>query len=86
MAKWYDDNGIRKVRYVVINEYALGYIYEEQPTVVGILRGSILRGYPFLSEEPMSTFGKTIRDVTLEDFEIYRVMVPKFVVDQINVM
>uniref|UniRef100_A0AB39TZG1 Uncharacterized protein n=1 Tax=Aeromonas phage vB_AdhaM_G2 TaxID=3238786 RepID=A0AB39TZG1_9CAUD len=86
MAKWYDDSGIRKVRYVVVNEYALGYIYEEDQNTVGILRGSILRGYPSLSEEPISTFGKEIRDATLEDFEIYRVMVPKFVVDQINVM
>jgi len=86
MAKWYDDNGIRKVRYVVVNEYALGYIYEEDQTTIGILRGAILRGYPFLSEDPMSTFGNVIRDVTLEDFEIYRVMVPKFIVDQINEM
>lgn len=84
MAKWYDDNGIRKVRYVVVNEYALGYIYEEDQNTVGILRGMISRGYPFLSEDPMSTFGKVIRDVTLEDFEIYRIMTPKFIVEQIN--
>ncbi|ADQ53424.1 hypothetical protein 65p417 [Aeromonas phage 65] len=82
MAKWYDDNGIRKVRYVIVNECALGYIYEEDPTTIGLLRGMISRGYPYLSQDPMSTFGNVIRDVTLEDFEIYRVMVPKFIIEQ----
>ncbi|QQG33927.1 hypothetical protein ZPAH1_orf00165 [Aeromonas phage ZPAH1] len=82
MGRWYDDNGIRKVRYVVVNEYALGYIYEEDQNTIGILRGMISRGYPFLSEDPTHIFGKVIRDATLEDFETYRVMVPKFIVEQ----
>lgn len=77
MAKWYNDCGIRKVRYVVVNEYAIGYIYEEDPDTIGILRASPLRGWPSVNDDPISTFGKTIRDATLQDFEDYRVYPPK---------
>jgi len=65
-----------KVKIVVLDEHTFGYVYEDTPHNMSILRASILRGsyYSELSG-PISISGMEdrIRLATREDFDVYRI-------------
>lgn len=66
---------MQKIKLVVYNEYALGYIMPEQPQKVYTLSDSILRGAPFrVMREPYYVFPTdTVRLASRQDFEDFRV-------------
>lgn len=62
------------VRYVVVNENTLGYIYDVQPDSLNVLAGSVIKG----GRSPLNgpTFigaNDQVRPATLADFETFRV-------------
>ncbi len=64
-----------RVSYVVINENILGYINSRQPSIIGVLHASILRGATFPNGHgglmrPMNDKG--MRPATRQDFDDYR--------------
>ena len=65
-----------KIKLVVFNEYALGYIMPEQPDKVCTLADSVLRGAPFrVMNEPYYIGSKdTVRLAGKQDFETFRVV------------
>ena len=65
-----------KIKLVVYNEYALGYIMPEQPDKVCTLADSVLRGAPFrVMNEPYYIGSKdTVRLAGKQDFETFRVV------------
>ncbi len=64
-------------RYVVKDGHTLGYIKAQQPNVMGVLVGSVLRGGHDWQCGPVRIFeGDDIRDATRADFESFRVAVP----------
>lgn len=67
-----------EVRYVVLDEHTLGYIYGAAPRFMGVLAGSVLRGGHDWRNGPVSiTPGDPrIRSATLADFEMFRVVPP----------
>jgi hypothetical protein len=62
------------VEYVVKDDVTLGYIFKEQPGVMGVLSGN-KDGHNW-KNGPVSTFGSKIRFATEADFETFRVQVP----------
>lgn len=63
-------------RYIVLNENALGYVYDEAPGTFCILHASVLRGSPFDRLQGTAAFMPGIdrnRPATLDDFLAYRV-------------
>lgn len=64
-----------KIRLVVYNEYALGYIMPEQPDTVCTLSDSVLRGAPFrVMDEPyFIKDSDTVRRAGKKDFDTFRV-------------
>ena len=64
-----------KIKLVVYNEYALGYIMPEQPEKVCTLSDSMLRVAPFrVMNEPYFIGSKdTVRLAGRKDFETFRV-------------
>ena len=61
-------------KYIVLNENTLGYIFDDQPDVMGVLAGKPqLGGHDwFNGPVSMTTIDKT-RVATLKDFEFFRV-------------
>lgn len=64
-----------KIKLVVYNEYALGYIMPEQPEKVCTLSDSVLRGAPFrVMNEPYFIGSKdTVRLAGRKNLETFRV-------------
>lgn len=62
------------VRYVVKDGHTLGYIFDAQPGLMGVL--SSTKGGHHPNGGPVSIFGADIRPTTIEDFETFRVVVP----------
>lgn len=65
-----------KIKLVVFNEYALGYIMPERPDTVFTLADSVLRGAPIrttITPYYIGT-GDTVRLAGKKDFETFRVM------------
>ena len=64
-----------KIKLVVYNEYALGYIMPEQPEKVCTLSDSVLRGAPFrvMYEPYFIGSNDTVRLAGKKDFETFRV-------------
>lgn len=67
------------IRYVVVNEHTLGYVYGEQPRTLNILRASVLRGAgepdPLRAQTPLNA-SDTVRLATLQDFADFKVQPP----------
>lgn len=66
---------MEKVKLVVFNEYALGYVMPEQPRMVCTLADSVLRGAPmrFMNEPYCIGENDTVRLAGKQDFEKFRV-------------
>ncbi|WP_146187180.1 hypothetical protein [Novimethylophilus kurashikiensis] len=66
------------VRYVVKDDHTLGYLYYAQPTLMGVLFGSAIKGGHDSKNGPVSILpGHTkLRPATVEDFATFRVQVP----------
>lgn len=64
-----------KIKLVVYNEYALGYILPQQPNQVCILSNSIVRGAPLkVYDAPYPIgFNDKVRLASEKDFEDYKV-------------
>jgi precorrin-3B methylase len=63
--------------YYVMNGNTLGYIFDEQPGVLGVLASKPQLGAD-LSEEPKTiTSSDKLKPATLKDFEFFRVQPPK---------
>lgn len=64
-----------KIKFVIYNEYALGYIMPEQPDTVFTLSDNVLRGAPFrtYNEPYYIKSGDTVRLANEQDFEDFRV-------------
>lgn len=60
--------------YVVKDEHTFGYIFDAQPNWMGVLASKKNGHHP--NGGPVSIFGATIRPATVEDFAIFRVVVP----------
>lgn len=67
---------MEKIKLVVYNEYALGYIMPQQPKTVYTLSDSVLRGAPFrVMTEPYYIGSKdTVRLASRKDFDTFRVL------------
>lgn len=65
-----------KIKLVVFNEYALGYIMPEQPGTVFTLADSVLRGAPIrtITAPYYIGAGDTVRLAGKQDFETFRVV------------
>ncbi len=65
-----------RIKLVVFNEYALGYIMPERPGTVFTLAESVLRGAPFRAMVEPYYIGSrdTIRLAGKQDFEAFRVV------------
>lgn len=62
------------VRYVVKDGHTLGYIFDAQPGLMGVL--SSTKGGHHPNGGPVSISFSEIRPATVEDFETFRVKVP----------
>lgn len=62
------------VRYVVKDRHTLGYIFDAQPDLMGVL-SSNKDGHHYING-PVSIFGSNIKPATVDDFETFRVMLP----------
>lgn len=62
------------VAYVVKDEHTLGYIFDVQPALMGVLSSKKNGHHP--NGGPVSIFGAEIRPATVEDFAAFRVAVP----------
>lgn len=62
------------VAYVVKDEHTLGYIFDAQPGLMGVLSSNKNGHHP--NGGPVSTFGANIRPAMVEDFATFRVVVP----------
>lgn len=61
-------------RYVVKDEHTLGYIYDEQPHLLGVLHGSVIRGGHDWRNGPVAiSSDENLRKATQADFDFYRV-------------
>lgn len=65
-----------KIKLVVFNEYALGYIMPERPDTVYTLADSVLRGAPIRTITAPYYIGTddTVRLAGKQDFETFRVV------------
>lgn len=65
-----------KIKLVVFNEYALGYIMPEQPDTVFTLADSVLRGAPIrtITSPYYIGTGDTVRLAGKQDFDDFRVV------------
>lgn len=65
-----------KIKLVVFNEYALGYIMPKQPSTVFTLADSVLRGAPIrtITAPYYIGTGDTVRLAGKKDFENFRVL------------
>jgi hypothetical protein len=71
------------VSYVVKDEHTLGYIFDAQPGLMGVLSSNKHGHHPHGG--PVSIFGAQIRPATVEDFATFRVVVPPdFKSEQVN--
>lgn len=63
-----------KIKLVVFNEYALGYIMSERPDTVYTLADSVLRGGPFrvMTEPYYMGTRDTVRLAGKQDFDDFR--------------
>lgn len=68
------------VAYVVKDEHTLGYIFDAQPGLMGVL--SSKKGGHHPNGGPVSIFGADIRPATKADFDVFRVVVPPDFKDQ----
>lgn len=66
---------MKKIKLVVYNEYCLGYILPECPSMVCTLADSILKGAPFrvMNEPHQITKSDKIRLASEKDFETFHV-------------
>lgn len=66
---------MNKIKLVVYNEYALGYIEPETPNTVHTLADSVIKGAPFrvLCEPYYIGMNDKVRLASLKDFEDFRV-------------
>lgn len=62
------------VVYVVKDEHTLGYIFDAQPGLMGVLSSNKHGHHP--NGGPVSIFGANVRLATVEDFAVFRVAVP----------
>lgn len=74
-----------RIKLVVYNEYALGYIMPERPNTVYTLADSVLRGAPFrvMLEPYYISSHDTVRLAGRQDFETFKVVsmgttIPKY--------
>lgn len=65
-----------KIKLVVFNEYALGYIMPERPDTVYTLADSVLRGAPIrtITSPYYIGTGDTVRLAGKQDFDDFRVV------------
>lgn len=66
------------VQYVVKDEHTLGYIYDAQPSWMGILAGSVLKGGHDSLGGPVHILAgyDKLRPATEQDFREFRVVPP----------
>lgn len=62
--------------YYVINGHTLGYIFDEQPGVIGVLASKPQLGASFSEEPKTVTPSDKLKLATLRDFEFFRVQPP----------
>jgi hypothetical protein len=62
------------VRYVVKDGHTLGYIFDAQPELMGVLSSN--KDGHHHNGGPVSIFGSNITPATVEDFETFRVALP----------
>jgi hypothetical protein len=62
------------VKYVVMNENTLGYIFDTQPKTMGVLAGSVIKGGHDWKNGPVPIRDSdSIRPATKADFDVFRV-------------
>lgn len=62
--------------YYVMNGHTLGYIFDDQPDILGVLASKPQLGASF-SEEPKAVMpSDKLKLATLSDFEFFRVQLP----------
>ena len=64
---------MERIKLIVINENALGYIFPEQPNSIHLLSTSILKGCSWNEWSTYPTKGNKIRLASEKDFDEYRV-------------
>ena len=62
--------------YYVMNGHTLGYIFDEQPNVLGVLASKPQLGASFSEEPKVVTENDKLKIATLKDFEFFRVQPP----------
>lgn len=60
-------------RFYVLGEHTLGYVYEEQPDLLGVLAGKPQLGGHDWKNGPVAFDPAKLRVATVDDFEFFRV-------------
>ncbi len=62
--------------YYVMNGHTFGYVFDEQPGILGVLASKPQLGASFSEEPKVITSKDKMKMATLEDFEFFRVQPP----------
>ena len=62
--------------YYVMNGHTLGYVFDEQPDVMGVLASKPQIGAPWSEEPKTVTSSVNLKVATLKDFDFFRVQPP----------
>ena len=62
--------------YYVMNGHTFGYVFDEQPEIMGILASKPQLGAEWSEEPKQITSNDKLKPATLKDFEFFRVQPP----------
>lgn len=62
--------------YYVMNGHTFGYVFDEQPGILGVLASKPQLGASFSEEPKVITSKDKMKIATLKDFEFFRVQPP----------